>query len=249
MADAKFRVKLFDVVPFHERPIISFDDIVRRVCQYPIAQRVQPAGSRKCRLGEIHDNANYLLMNFEALDFSGPKRSKETKDAVPFDLADDEYFAYDTAALYHLESSVLLVEGGRHAFTATALESYLAHFVTKVESAYHFEPKLDREAKARFQKMQSLRKVEFAASMPPIDKAELEADVPINKAIDHITGQSGVILSITISAHRNEKLFNIGLIREWFSCLVDKKDENKLTKAKAHGRLHEGAETQIIDLL
>lgn len=159
---------------------IAVGDLLEDVEKMSLVDRNRDIEGHANRIEAIeflkHDGADCALVNFVKLRMEhGPGRAGLDEATRGFDLDRGEGFAEETAALFDLDHSHVIVEYNHHGARATALKSYIEEIRPNDEVELELLPCLDETVWAQLGRCKTLSKMEIKvapAKLRPADKTQ-----------------------------------------------------------------------------
>ena len=252
MPDRVFRANIYDLQPEGPpdgRPPTGFEDVMSRVSSLPLGDREKTI-NQKIRRMEDYDVRNGLhFANLLAFEYGGHGRVRSDRPKQDIALAEDEYFAPETALLYDPVNNLLFLESST-VTGASTLAKYFALFAP-VQTSYRLVPRLDEHAAARARRFQSIRSIDVDVAIGPPTMFDRDSGLGAVQAFAREFDGKGMTLSIKAGRARRSSLFG-ERFRNAISELLD--SGNDLEKIdvrgfKARGSVDADGELEVIDLL
>ena len=249
MPEKSFRVNIFDIeLPEDHRGVQTpFGTAIENACGMLRTNRYREVNGKGRRLEDHDQREGCYLLNFATLEFAGPGRSAPATAVAPFDLAQEESFAHETAMLYDPEAELAFVESGQIGMGPGAIARYFEEFVSS-SAEYSLIPRLDDEAAARARQHQTIRRFTMRVAMGPVTEADRNAGIGLLKSFGEGYGAGTIDIEIKAQRERGRTL-SIGTVWNTITNIWGDSNENNVTQLKVYGREHDDEPLEDIDLL
>lgn len=144
----------------------------------PLQDRIRTVGATGVRLDVIEKlsadgkTPRLWLLDFTRLrDTHGPGKAKRNTLVEDLDIAADEFFGEESAALYVPDHGCLLVQYNHFGVRPKAMETFFSEYLEGEVNVYEFNVVLDADAEQRFKNQKYLKRFEIG-----VDVTQLSAD-------------------------------------------------------------------------
>jgi len=253
MEEANVRIHVYRLVPSHDS--MSVEDVISRIKQDAIEDRTRRFGAEDMRLEQassVKNNATgdrYIYLDFVRLrDTHGPGRASRERAVCGFELADDEYFGEETAALLLPSTGYILLQYNHYGVKPRAIAEYLGQYVDGVTNAYEVNVKTDPNAERIFNRQNIIRRLELGIDLTEMDARDKAAGRSLGEMAKLAKAMGGRRLKITISVGMDKKT---GLMPRTKDNIADllANEADALTHAVIAGRETADSDTEVVDLL
>lgn len=147
----------------------------------------------------------YWLVDFTRLRFEhGPGRANRHDPIQGFDLAGDEGFGEETAALYDPGTGYMLIQYNHFGVRAGAIQEYFSVFSGALARSYEFRVKMDESSEIRLAQKHILKKIHFKVAAAKMTAQQRQAGVSLSRAIDLSDALHGETIEVTITSARGQ---------------------------------------------
>ncbi len=210
--------------------------------------RTLQVGDSDRRLAHFEERNGLCLLNFATLRYPGPGRASRTQAIAPFQLAEDERFAYQTAMLYDPDRFLAFIQSTRPGMGVGAVAEYLERFANHVTN-YRFIPRLDPEARQRAMGYQMISTVEMRVAAGQANGRDRDEGLGVMTALLGEFDARHMDVVFTVGRLRHHQL-SLDRVRPFLRSALQAADEDaQVTKLKVKGRDHEDNAFEPIDLI
>ncbi len=125
MVDKRFSVYIFDVLrPDEKRRDVLFERAIDFATDRPLADRYKVISGKGRRLDHHRIEDDLYLLNFLTYSYPGPGRAVPDRRQESNDLANDEHFTTETAALYDASAELMFLESSLTGMGPGAIARY-----------------------------------------------------------------------------------------------------------------------------
>lgn len=197
-----FRVNLFKLRTGEGSA--SLEGALIRINGVPIDQRTRKIGYQECRLEVIkHPTTShpYWLLDFCKLRYDGgPGRASPRLPIQSFDLAADEGFAEETAALYDPATDHLAIQYNHHGPRSGVMAAYLSSFDEERPNDFEFLLRLNPDTQARLDSKRVFTKFECKVAPAELSREFKRNNIAFVSALTSTQRQlGGDTVSVTVS--------------------------------------------------
>lgn len=245
------KIRAFKMTSDKPKTMVSLIDMIHSL---PLQDRVRPVGSGEISLKEVDSpRTGGRLLDFTSFRHAGPGKAPRGRRNEDFDLAHDEFFGEETAALFVPNGSDFVVQYNHHGPRISTIEQYLNSFAadlssqtgTKV-SAISIDPIMRSDQLARFQKMTHIKRVSFKMFVPGALQAPQARRKSVSGIFDNSVVPSSETVSVEISAGRSKQL-QLGGVKSLVSDLLGLSED--VTKLVVTGSDDKDEQAAALDLL
>lgn len=241
-------VNLYKLQSVPGTPLLT--DILTYINLLPLTDRLKRVGNFDIRLEHIapprsaDNTSDFWLLDFIKLRFEqGPGKVGRSTPIEGFNLADDQGFGEEAAAIFDPATQYIAVQYNHHGVRATSMQDYFNQFLSGGANviAYSFAIKLDERSDVRLAQKNFITKVKFKIAPSKIIAGHRNADIGLSTILDFNSQQNGGNIELTIKAAKGENLRNgpvMSLIRALKLIRTDDVEEDitALTQFEVVGR-------------
>jgi len=243
-----FKAKFYRVERMSKDPSERLEDIIDRVFNMEMNERSRAAGGYPVRLEEHRTQGEYVLMNFIRMRYDGPGKAREGDQLHEIPMENDEYFAYQTAALYEPGSERFVIEASRAAPGASGIASYFTQFARDAADGILLAPILDPDAAARIRRKGFIRRLEVRVALGAAGQADAKMDVDPIAVFGNDFDARFCDLTFSVGRERDRFLDRASIL-ERLPNWLRRVDSGAVTKLKVLGKEDEDSESELIDLI
>lgn len=209
----KMSVHLFKVTKNESTQPLS--DLLEKISQDDLQTRVIDIAGTKVRLEDIlkpmskGNQSRYWLLNFIKFRFeNAPGKAKLDSQTEGFELAPNEGFGEETAALYDPKSNYMIIQYNHNGVRSHAIQEYFCLYGHTSESisGYELNIKLDPTTEERFLKKKYITKVQIKIAPFDILTQFRDADVSLTDMLKLSERSNSNHIELTLAAPKGESL-------------------------------------------
>lgn len=259
MADL-IKVHLYSVINNHPTPLL--ETLLTTMQNTQLQNRLRMVGRNEVRIESIlppnsqENNSPYWLLDFTKLRFDhGPGKASRTQAIEGFQLANNEGFGEETAALYDPQYKFLLVQYNHHGVRAGSIQDYFVKFDDAVFNNYELLMQMDETSEIRLSQKRIIKKVSFKIAPVRMTAAQRRAGVslerslaigePLNAETIEITVSAGKSAGSSLTYRRASQL--IQSLKNLLPRVED--DPVVLDKFEVHGKTHDSEAVDAINMI
>lgn len=253
MEKANVRIHVFRLVPSHDS--MSVEDVINRINHDALEDRARGFGAEDMRLEHVTSvkskvtGDRHIYLDFVRLrDTHGPGRASRGRAVCGFELADDEYFGEETAALFLPATGYILLQYNHYGVKPRAIAEYLGQYIEGVTNAYEVNVKTDPNAERIFNRQNIIRRLELGIDLTQMDTGDKAAGRSLGEMAKLAKAMGGRRLKITISVGMDKKTGLMPRTKENIADLLAN-EADALTRAEVAGRETADSQTEVVDLL
>lgn len=229
---------------------VDLSDILESIEQMSLDDRIEDTTTTRLRLdNERKTRAGVWFLDFLKFRTAGPGKASDKNPTVDFDLAPDEYFGEETAALYDSGTDNFILQYNHFGPRSGAIETYLNIMADRwagKRTEIELVPVLREDATERLDSAQLLKKFEFKLYLPGIRTRPQGRRKSLNQIVDNRLVSSAETISIQITAARSKSLLSAE-VRRYVSEMLGIRDD--VTQLVVLAKQDEEAPSEPIDLL
>lgn len=246
------RVNLFKLREGDDSSPLS--DLLELIDAHTLEQRTRKVGYQYYRLETIegpHGPRSYWLLDFCKLRYDdGPGRASRVAATKSFDLAEDEGFAEETAALYDPDSGFLAIQYNHHGPRSGVIATYLSAYDHEIVNDYEFMLQLNPDAQARLDNKKIFSKLQIRVAPALLSKAFKRKNVAVVTTLEktqELYQSDYVAVTVGLEARSNASLS----LQRWLNAFKEMAtDERKAVDTLViSGRDDAGASLDPVDLI
>lgn len=185
MSQNPIRVHLFKL--FAGKESTPLQDILEQAKAHTLEERIRKLGNQRYRLEAAEpptDAHPFWLLDFGKFRFDGgPGRASNAAPIESFDMAANEWFAEETAALIDTEHGYLVIQYNHHGARAGSIGEYLSTYDVDHVNDYDFRICLNRAAQARLDRKKIFTKLEVKVAPANLSDSFKKANVSLTTAL------------------------------------------------------------------
>lgn len=255
-------VHLFDVRRFNGSP--RLDVLLEQIAADDLTARLKLVGQQEIRAESIQrpnsdgNRSPYWLIDFTKIRFEhGPGKASREEPIEGFDLAEDEGFGEETAALYDPRFQVLLVQYNHFGVRASTIGHYFSLYNYEEDAirSYDLLMRMDENADLRFASKEVIRKLHFKVAPPKMTSRQRAGNVSLGRALDVSDSLGAETIEVVISAGRSaNSSLSIDRARAMVAKLMgmrptDGDNDPVLTKLEVTGKESPVDPTDVLNLI
>ncbi len=208
MPSRKIRIEYYKIVSAKkdetEKGIdIDFplEKLILKADELGIEKRTYDYYQEEARLDkfEFNSNLNYWYLNFVRLRQTKlPVQATKSKEAIPMELAEDEYIGEDVTAVYDVSNHILALQRNRDSLSAIGIETYLTKLYDSDERSICLRPVAMIGLNDKLQKARIFRKITIRFATSSDDK-KIGIQSSFFKLFDYINSFDAKTATITLS--------------------------------------------------
>jgi hypothetical protein len=232
----------------------TLDPMLSEIQKMDIVDRVRDTASGEISLKEVErSKTGDWLLDFTKFRHVGPGRAPRNAPNTDFDLAHDEYFGEETAAIYLPATADLVLQYNHHGPRSGAIEQYfqsIAQDLRREQSVgftnLSLHPVMRPDVLKDLDAMTLVKKIEFTMHVPGALQAPQERRSAVGGILNKMVLSGPETMSMKISAGRS-KSFNLINVRNIVTELLG--FGSSVTKLKVNGSADEDLPSRPLDLL
>ena len=239
----RMKVHLFKVVAVPDHAKLT--DLLEEISNRTLEDRVESVGLQEMRLEALekpNDKCPYWLLDFTTMRFeNGPGKISKAIPIEGFDLAANEGFGEETAAMFDEKSGYFLVQYNHHGPRANAIAEYLSMCMKSETTVFSFQVKLKETAEARLHNKPLISKIHCKIASPSMSSSLRKQGAGLNSALSLSDNLDGKSIEIIISAGR-QKALGSGvhkILKTLRSCLSNGEDDVEVLRVGARKDLED----------
>jgi hypothetical protein len=149
----------------------------------------------------LNNPTAYWLLDFTKSRYeNGPGKVSKATPITGFNLAENEGFGEETAALYDPAKKSLLIQYNHYGPRQSAISDYFSHINHTSPTIFAFNIKLDKTAEARLSQKNVIKKFHYKIATPSISSEMRHSNASLGQALGVSDSLNGKHIEITVSA-------------------------------------------------
>ena len=253
-----FRVNIFDLEALYKgkeahgrRAANAFVQAIAQAQQHDLGGRSVLCYGIPRRLEDpAIENQGVFSLHFTTGLYSGPARASEGNPVVPFEMNDDELFAYDTTMQFDRKHSLAFIESKRPGISNVAIAAYFSQFADEGWEFY-LTPRIDPSALKKALSKTTIKHLNARWILGPMSHQDVQGYGKRLSLMNAFGAESnGHEIEITLKPlSRSPRGLNHDYIQNIIPQLLRAAENNRVTRLRLSGRNDTDLQAEIIDLL
>ncbi|MGE5523159.1 MAG: DUF6731 family protein [Rhodospirillaceae bacterium] len=234
----------------------KLEKVLQAMMDDSLEARLRSCGTVEVRAEAIRaprTDAPYWLFDFGRLRFEhGPGRASRKKAIEGFDLAPDEGFGEETAALFVPGTNFLILQYNHYGVRHGTVEQYLSMYRRGAHNDYRLHLKLDDDADARLARKQLFKRFVFGLVPGKLTDQYRKQGVALSSALRVGEDLNADAVEVTVSVNRARKSAlshrNVHQLMHALRAAMST-TQSPVNKLIVAGKDDESSVTEVIDLI
>lgn len=231
---------------------IPLSDQLSFIAGQQLADRNRVIAKQNMRLESVELIGDCWYLDFAKIRFdNGPGKASLQSPVTGFQIADDEGFGEETAAIYCPANNAMVVQYNHYGVRSGSIAEYLSQYNTQQFNNYDLAVKYDPDVEASLAQKQFFRKLNFTLNFGKITQEHKDAGLSLSDVISlENTFQAGSV-EIRISMPRGGDGLSLDAVRgaiDWFQD-VTQVDPKAASKIEFHAGNDRDAAVEVLDLV
>lgn len=228
----------------------SLESLIKIIDADALDQRIRKGGVRLDSVQKVKtkNGIRKWFLEFTKLrDTHGPGKTSRSKPVEDLDLADDEFFGEETAALFLPDSGFLIVQYNHFGVRPKAMQDYFSEYLENETNVYELTVRLDPDALQRFRKQAECTRLRVGIDISEMTDHDRSAGNALGEVAAAAAGLDAVQVEVTISVGRKKRHALSGVKDTFLGFLA--KNATAVTSAYVSGRETAQGAVEVIDLI
>lgn len=218
-----------------------------------LQDRIRTVGATGVRLDVIQKlppegkTPRLWLLDFTRLrDTHGPGKAKRSTLVEDLDIASDEFFGEESAALYVPDHGYLLVQYNHFGVRPKAIEAYFSEYLEGEVNVYEFNVVLDADAEQRFKNQKYLKRFEIGVDVTQLTAEDRNNGNALGAMADAAADLNATRMKVVISVgHDRER--NLTGAKKLLQRFM--RGNGAVISAEVSGRETPDGQVEVVDLI